>query len=178
MFMEGLVSILATAPQGIDVNGLSSLLGKAVIDRGIHLAILVEPYLQYIVEGRKTIESRFSRNKTAPWKRVRRGDVILLKRSGGPIVGYCEVSEVMYFQLDPGVLERIKDEHGREICAPDEFWKDKEKSSYATLLRIKNVIQLSTGIMLKKNDQRAWIVLRDKQVTSLDTALKSSITPV
>jgi hypothetical protein len=158
--MERVAAIIASAPQGITVDELASLFGKSPGNRGIHLAILVEPFLSYIMEGRKTIESRFSKHKVAPYKRVKRGDAILLKRSGGPIAGCCEVEEAMYFQLDPETLAAIKDKYGREICAPVEFWKEKESSSYATLLKIRDVMPVLPGIAISKNDQRGWIVLR------------------
>ena len=168
--MESLAAILAAAPQGIDVIGLSSLFGKSTGNIGIHLAILVEPYLSYIMDGTKTIESRFSKNKVAPYKRVKKGDAILLKRSGGPIIGCCEVAEAMFFQIDPGVLLALKEEHGRQIRAPDEFWKEKESSSYVTLLKIRGVVPVLPGIAIAKNDQRGWIVLRSNPGATLDAA--------
>jgi hypothetical protein len=33
----------------------------------VHLAVFVEPYLQLILEGKKSIESRFSANHCAPY---------------------------------------------------------------------------------------------------------------
>ena len=36
----------------------------------VHLAVMVEPYLSRVLDGSKTIESRFSRKKIAPWGRV------------------------------------------------------------------------------------------------------------
>ncbi len=35
-----------------------------------HLAVMHEPYLSYVLEGRKTIESRFSRHRVAPFDQV------------------------------------------------------------------------------------------------------------
>jgi len=52
----------------------------------LHLAVMVEPFLSYMLEGRKTIESRFSVKRTAPFNRIHPGDVILLKKAGGPVV--------------------------------------------------------------------------------------------
>ena len=33
----------------------------------LHLGIFTEPYLTYMLDGKKTIESRFSKNKIAPY---------------------------------------------------------------------------------------------------------------
>ena len=49
---------------------------------GLHLAVFLEPYLRYILEGKKTVESRFSGRRIAPYGNVQCDDVILLKRSG------------------------------------------------------------------------------------------------
>ena len=64
----------------------------------LHLAILVEPYLQFILEGRKTVESRFSVRRGAPYGTVQRGDVVVLKRSGGPVVGLAQVAHVWFYR--------------------------------------------------------------------------------
>src|ERR1700686_1163065 len=70
-------------------------------NRGIHLAVLVEPYLSLILDGKKTIESRFSTNRHAPFEQVQRGDVLILKRSSGPVEGLCTVSDAWFYQLNP-----------------------------------------------------------------------------
>ena len=66
--------------------------------RSLHLAILREPYLRFILEGKKTIETRFAKRACAPYKRVSDGDVILLKRVGGNIIGACVVEKVWFYQ--------------------------------------------------------------------------------
>src|SRR5256885_16153419 len=68
-------------------------LRKATTSRPrVHLAIFVEPYLSYLLDGRKTVDSRFSVRRTAPYGQVRAGDIVLVKQSGGPAVGVCHVS--------------------------------------------------------------------------------------
>src|SRR5580692_1379944 len=68
---------------------------------GLHLAVFIEPYLQYVLEGKKTVESRFGIQRRPPFGHVREGDILLLKRSGGPITGVCLVGQVWFYQLDP-----------------------------------------------------------------------------
>ena len=127
---------------------------------GIHLAILNEPYLQYILDGKKTIESRFSINKIAPYRRVKEGDIILLKKTSGPIIGLCEVDSVWYYQLDISKLNEIKNVFGKLICAQGKtFWSERKKKSFASLMRIKNVIKISP-LSFKKKDRRGWVVLK------------------
>lgn len=49
-----------------------------------HLVILKKPYLDLILAGEKTIELRLNRAKRPAGGRVRPGDRLFLKPSGGP----------------------------------------------------------------------------------------------
>lgn len=66
----------------------------------LHLAIFQEPYLGLILAGKKTIESRFSVNRIAPYEAAERDDLVLLKRSSGPITGLCLLADPVYYYLD------------------------------------------------------------------------------
>jgi hypothetical protein len=55
----------------------------------LHLGIFREPYLTSIMEGKKTIETRFAKRSCAPYKRIAAGDIIVLKRAAARIVGVC-----------------------------------------------------------------------------------------
>lgn len=44
-----------------------------------HIAILRQPFFDMVLSGEKTIESRWSMNKVAPYGKVSVGDEILLK---------------------------------------------------------------------------------------------------
>jgi len=127
---------------------------------GLHLAVLIEPYLKYILEGKKTVESRFSKNRIAPYGNIQKHDVILLKRSGGPIVGVCQVSNVWYYQLEPKSWQEIRDEFTQMLCAQDpEFWSQRESAEFATLMSLRNVFKIQPTKFSKK-DRRGWVVLK------------------
>ena len=129
---------------------------------GIHLAIFVEPYLQYIIEGKKTVESRFSVNRIAPFKRIFQGDLILLKRSGGPVVGFCLVKKVWFYQIKPSTWNEIRNNFESALCAQDpQFWKSKKHASYATLIKLGEFNSFSP-IKFRKRDRRGWVVLKPK----------------
>lgn len=131
----------------------------------IHLGIFIEPYLQLIIDEKKTIESRFSVNQCPPFGRVAKGDVLLLKRSGGPIVAICQINDVWSYHLDKALWNEIKDVHAKALCIEDpEFWKQKINSNYATLMRVKNVYSLNP-ICFEKSDRRGWVVLSNKHET-------------
>src|SRR6266566_132653 len=94
-----------------------------------HLAVMVEPYLEWILQGRKTIESSFSMRRIAPYGVVERGDWLALKRSSGPVVGFCRVAKVQHHELDVEAQVRIRDQYSLSLCADDSaFWPARRRS--------------------------------------------------
>jgi hypothetical protein len=129
----------------------------------LHLAIFQEPYLTFIMDGRKKIETRFAKRPCPPFNRVANGDVVLLKESGGEIVGVCEVDEVWFYNLDPDALEYIKCHFGDLICpANGSFWRERKDKTVATLMKVKNVIAVN-GIHVEKRDRRGWVTFKETE---------------
>jgi hypothetical protein len=129
-----------------------------------HLAVMREPYLTYILAGRKTIESRFSRHQIAPYGHVRNGDVLLFKALGGPVTALALVAGVDYYRLDPELWESLRQRFTAALAAEDEaFWTDRRHARYATLMRIGAVRQLAP-ISVDKRDRRGWVVLDSHRV--------------
>ena len=127
--------------------------------KAIHLAVFTEPYLQYILDGLKTIESRFSVNRCAPYRRVAAGDFVALKRAGGPVVALCEVGSVWFYELEPGGWKTIRDKFSEALCATDPaFWTRRKDASFATLLTVKRLLRIDP-IPCYKRDRRGWVVL-------------------
>jgi hypothetical protein len=125
----------------------------------VHVVVCVEPFLQDMLDGRKSMESRFSARKIAPYRHVQAGDVLLLKRSSGPIVGLCRVRDAMFYELNPGSFAYIRAEYAEALCAQDPaFWERRRSASYATLLSIDQV-KLVERIAFPKRDRRGWVVL-------------------
>lgn len=129
---------------------------------GLHLGIFVEPYLSNILDGTKTVEARFSTHRCKPFGCVEKGDVLLLKRAGGPVVGVCEVSHVWSYHLDPDSFQDLRRTFAAAMCATEDgFWDKRLRASYATLLRIERV-QSIPPVPWGKRDRRGWVVLRRK----------------
>ncbi len=138
---------------------LTNLLWDGSSPNAVHLAIFLEPYLKYILEGRKTVESRFSSRRYAPYQKVQVGDILFLKRSSGPVVGLCEVTSVWFYRLAPESWDNIKREFSQELCIQDpSFWETKRHASYATLMRIGHVLPIKP-IKFPKYDRRGWVLL-------------------
>ena len=124
----------------------------------LHLAIFQEPYLTFIMDGRKKIETRFAKRACPPFRRVADGDVVLLKESGGEIVGICEVEKVWFYNLDPEAFEIIKNRFGEMICpANGSFWQERKDKLVATLMKVINVMPVD-GIHIEKRDRRGWVI--------------------
>ncbi len=139
---------------------LDDLLADQDTQRGLHLAILLEPYLRFVLERTKTVESRFSRNGCAPYGRVGAGDILLLKRSSGPVVGMCTVTAVWDYRLTPTTWAEIKQQFGPAICAQEGFWEERSEAAYATLMTVADAHELP-AIHVPKRDRRGWVVLSD-----------------
>ena len=142
----------------------SEKLGSGQIcDFTLHLAVLREPYLKFILEGKKTIETRFARRPCPPFERVGKGDVILLKRTPGDVVGVCIVEQAWFYRLDSESLATIESKFGRAICPADaSFWEQRKEATVATLMLISNVAQIPP-FKIEKRDRRGWVVFQSSK---------------
>ena len=138
----------------------------------IHLAVFQEPYLSFILEGKKTVESRFSLKKTAPYGSVEKGDVILMKRVSGPIVAACLVEYVWDYLLDPQKAEEVIRTFENALCASDSsFWESRKQAKFATLIKVQNVTTLEP-VSCDKKDRRGWVILQRKPTLPFDLELE------
>lgn len=125
----------------------------------LHLAIFVEPFLSYVLDGSKSIESRFSTRQCAPFRRVAAGDIILLKAASGPVKGICQVDRTWFFDLRAVSLATVRDRFAEGIRAVDDgFWKQRESAEYATLLKLRCVREIN-HVACPKRDRRGWVIL-------------------
>ncbi len=132
---------------------LQELKGKT-----IHLGIFSEPYLTFMLEGKKTIESRFTKNKVAPYHQISKDDIVIVKKSSGNILAYFTIKNVMFIDLSITSIEKIKQEYHKELCVDETFWNEKKNSRYVTLLFIAKLVQLKPFLIHKKGMQ-TWIKL-------------------
>lgn len=124
---------------------------------GVHIAVMVEPFLGYILDGTKTIETRFSKNLIPPYRRITPGDLVLLK--AGPVVAAFCASSVECVDLNDDERTRLRRDYSKDICADDAFWKSRDDRNYATLIGIDDVQKL-TPVSVPKHDRRGWLVVR------------------
>jgi hypothetical protein len=127
----------------------------------VHLAVFNQPYLDFLLEGRKTVESRFSAVRCPPYQRVKSGDVLVLKPAGGPIVGLCLVQHVWFYTLDRSSWRHVRRTFAKDLCAQDpKFWQEREHAQFATLMRVTKPTTIA-AVECEKRDRRGWVVLRE-----------------
>jgi ASC-1-like (ASCH) protein len=131
---------------------------------GLHLAILAKPFLSLVLNGRKTIESRFTRTRCAPFDQIRRGDIILLKQVGGPVCGLVLAKQTWFFDLYHQPIETIREMYAAPICADDAFWERKRDAAYATLIELAEPVSID-AMPCNKRDRRGWVVLTPSQMS-------------
>lgn len=61
-----------------------------------HIAIMKKEWglTQKIINGEKTVESRWYKSKIAPWNRIKPGDILYFKDSGLPVTVKATVTKV------------------------------------------------------------------------------------
>ena len=136
--------------------------------KNIHLAIFQPPYLEYVLEGKKTVESRFSANRCAPFDKVKKGDIVLLKETGGPVVGVCLIDHVWFYNIEPDTWLQLKSTYTNMLCAHDpDFWTSRSKARFASLMKIIRPTRISPFYCYKK-DRRGWVILENSPQQGLN----------
>ena len=127
-----------------------------------HLAIFVSLFIDLILEGRKTIESRFSKIRCAPYRMIKKGDIVLMKQSGGLVLGEFTVGCVETFSdLNKNFLEKLAKKYSKQLCTDVDknFWDKRRNSRYATFLYVSNPIRYDKPFPYPKKDRRGWVVI-------------------
>lgn len=126
-----------------------------------HIAILRQPFYDMVLTGEKTIESRWSMNKIAPFNKVKIGDTILIKLTGQPVTAKAKVKDVKYYYLTPEIVEDIRVKYGK-LIGTDKFedWQTTLNKKYCTLIWLDKVQKIKP-ILVARSNGAGWIVLKD-----------------
>jgi len=142
----------------LDVDKLRSICKN--IKSNCHLAIMNQPYLDNIIAGTKTIESRFTKVRCTPFRQVNKGDILIFKESPGDIIALSIVKETEYYgNLSTDETMNLINKYKQQLTATSEFIKMKKDSKYVSLMHIDTTIKIPP-VKLKKSDMRAWIVFK------------------
>jgi len=136
-----------------------------------HLVILKKPYLDAILDGRKRIESRFSKSNFYTLLGVTAGDKLFLKLSSGPVYALATAAAVKNFEnLTPEKMSEIKEQYNHLIGGDDKYWQNKAGCKFGFLVWLKDVKAIEP-VRINKKDWRAWVVLTEEENFGLLTIL-------
>jgi hypothetical protein len=139
-----------------------------LLERGrcaLHLAIFREPFVAHLLAGRKTVESRFSRVRCAPYQQLDAGDLVAVKRAAGPVVGVFVAGRTRFLEANPPIVARLRAELAEALCAADTaFWDERADARYVSLVDIDQVALLPP-LPFSRRDRRGWVVLTHRRST-------------
>ena len=126
-----------------------------------HIVIFREPFFSMVLSGEKTIESRWSMKKIAPFCKVKIGDELLLKQTNHDVTAIAKVKDVKYFELTPLIAGEIRAKWSKEIGI-DKFenWETYKNKRYCTLIWLEDVSKIER-LKVERSHGCGWIVLKD-----------------
>ena len=125
-----------------------------------HLVILKKPYLDLILDGRKTVEVRLTKIRCAPFSRIFAGDKLFFKISSGAVCGIGKVRKIKELSgLTKAKVEKLKSKYNHLICGDDEYWREKKNCGFGVLVWLESV-KATEPVQIDKKDWRAWVVLK------------------
>lgn len=131
-------------------------------NKSIHLAIFNEPFLSLMLNGQKTMESRFSVNNVIPYRKVFKGDIVLIKKSPGAVIGFFVVGNVYYeSNLNPKKIDSLHKKFGNLLCwdVAVDFLENKSTAKFVTLISIENIFMINP-IDIDKADRSGWSIVK------------------
>jgi len=121
-----------------------------------------------ILSGKKKIESRWYKQKRAPWNKIKTGDKIYFKDSGCPVNMTAIAEKILRFDnLSQEKVKEIINEYGEAIAFNNSqaaFQMNKDKK-YCMLIYLKNPQKIQPFHINKKGygSMAAWISLPSVQ---------------
>lgn len=140
-----------------------------------HVAIMKKEwgFVEKILAGQKTIESRWYSQKRAPWDKIKKGEIIYFKNSGEPVLAKAEVKRVMQFsELNPVKVKNILRKYGKNIGIDKkgaaEFARKFRAKKYCILVFLKNPKKVKPFKINKKGfgAMASWITVNEIQQIS------------
>jgi len=135
-----------------------------------HLAIMRKSWglLPKILTGEKTIESRWYKNKYAPWSRIKKGDIIYFKNSGEPVTIKTKVSKVIQYpdltlKKAKQILQKYGTRDGLGINKIGKYYQMFKDKNYCLLVFLKNPQKIKPFNIDKTGfgAMAAWITVND-----------------
>lgn len=126
----------------------------------LHLAIFSPGYIEKIFSGQKTLDGRFSEIKCAPYNQVEKRDLVLMKKSGGPIIGFFTVGKVDHIEIvKNSQIQSLIKKYENELALDKEFIKRKLNAKFVSLIEIKRPTKFRMPVAIKKRSLSGWVTL-------------------
>lgn len=142
-----------------------------------HIAIMKKSWglTEKILAGKKTAESRWYKARYAPWDRIKSGDAVYFKDSGGPVTIKANVIKVLQFDnLNSVKIEQILAEYGKADLGADgimpEIREYAANKNYCILIFFDNVEKIQPFEINKKGYgiMSSWITIDDINKIKID----------
>lgn len=128
-----------------------------------HLAYIHPAVVSAIRDGRKTVESRLSIRACHPAHKVKAGDEILFKQTGGDVELYAMVERVDHYDdLRPDDIAALKELYAKTAfdipgMNIDEYIKNKRTSKHATFIWLTDICSLHVPKAELPSSRMGWI---------------------
>ena len=136
-----------------------------------HVAIMRKSWdlTSKIISGEKTIETRWYKNKSAPWDKIHPGDTVYFKDSGCPVTVKAEVLKVEQFaDLNEGKIVQILSKYSQHDLGtgdiPNQIKEYTSGKKYCIIIHLKNSRRVNPAFNISKKGfgaMAAWITLVD-----------------
>jgi hypothetical protein len=125
-----------------------------------HVAIVTRWAAAALCAGSKRVESRFFRTRRAPLGRVRLGDLVHFKLSGGPLIGTCDVHRVEEWDsLDGAAVDNLRRRHNRLVRAPVSYWRARRRCRFGILIWVSDLRPAPARLRVPRQYGDGWIIL-------------------
>jgi len=126
----------------------------------LHLAVFTKGYITKIFRGQKSVDGRFSKVKCAPFGQIKKGDLVLMKQSGGKVVGFFIAGQIdEYDNPNPIKLTKLIKTNWNDLAIDQKFWNLKKSSKYFTFIKIQKPTKFRIPVIIKKRNLAGWIAL-------------------
>lgn len=135
-----------------------------------HLAIMNKRFINKLLSGEKTIESRWSKFKRIPFRKVAKGDTIYFKISSGPVLAKANATKINFYHRDLDIesinefvsknYKKLGLNNKNETIQYLEQNKEKKYGTFITLSKIENINPFNVS---KKGHgiRSSWIIVPD-----------------
>lgn len=123
-----------------------------------HIVILKKWALEKIISLDKTIESRWSINKTTPYKKLKIGDLLYLKETGKEVTHTAVVKDVKYYELSDEIIKELLSLYGKDIGVDQSYYLKIRNKKYGTLIWLGEIKKIEP-FKVKKSYGSGWLVI-------------------